>query len=790
MKVVVGSARARRTGVVVITLAGAATVLAILAVTARPASAAPSVQATVQATSASPSPAPLAWSGPVPIEKPPYATGRDLAAISCASARFCLTEQQPGLQVNVLTSDDPAGGPSAWSAPSLAIGGFTAVAGPGYLSCPAASFCAQLTEAGGIFISTAPARGQAWTQTYGPPPYPLYGLSCPSARLCVAVGGGGEIITSTDPGARDATWHVARNRRVGWIITAVSCPTASFCAAVNVHGEVLTSTDPAGGIAAWSVADVDGTATLRSVSCPSAAFCLAQTRAGELAYSADPDGGATAWHLTTDPYGSDLTQLSCASAAFCLGLDGGNLASSIDPAAGPSAWSELSLAQYQPAALSCPTASFCTVSGATGYVLTSSDPASPSATWTAADIDGYTRITDVDCPSVRLCLTTDSLGNLFTSGNPAGGPAAWHEPGFSVSSVSCPTATFCAAISGASLLTSDDPAGGASGWQPTSLPAATGLQLSCPSSSSCVAVGSSGGSLVVLTSTDPAGGAAAWQEADLGTGFAAASALTCPSTGLCVAISGNQILSSADPAGGAAAWTVAPFSQFASLASLSCPSSRLCLAIGNQASSLGPPFLGRPYVLNSTDPDGGAAAWNVNPDPAGRLVDCPSTAECYLFNPGIDASVNPAARQPAWSASTSTAEIVSVSCPAVSLCVGGYPSTYSGGIELATPPRPGASRVALRLSATRIRYRHESSERLFATVGPRYPQYAAVPAGRVVIVTGKHTLCRLTLRGGRAACQLTSSELGPGLHWLRVRYLGSRQYAAAPSAAVRLNVTR
>jgi hypothetical protein len=71
--------------------------------------------------------------------------------------------------------------------------------------------------------------------------------------------------------------------------------------------------------------------------------------------------------------------------------------------------------------------------------------------------------------------------------------------------------------------------------------------------------------------------------------------VSCPSSGLCVAVdqSGNVVTSS-NPTGGAAAWTVTHVDGFNSLSGVSCPSSGLCVAVDQSGN-----------VVTSSNPTGG-----------------------------------------------------------------------------------------------------------------------------------------------------------------------------------------
>jgi len=97
-----------------------------------------------------------------------------------------------------------------------------------------------------------------------------------------------------------------------------------------------------------------------------------------------------------------------------------------------------------------------------------------------------------------------------------------------------------------------------------------------------------------------------------------------------------------------------------------------------------------------------------------------------------------------------------------------------------------AARVRLKLSASRVKYGREHSERLTVTVTP---QYTGTPGGKIVILTGSKTVCSKSLSKGKAACLLASRRLRPGSYRLRVRYDGNADFKSAYSSYARLRVT-
>jgi hypothetical protein len=161
------------------------------------------------------------------------------------------------------------------------------------------------------------------------------------------------------------------------------------------------------------------------------------------------------------------------------------------------------------------------------------------------------------------------------------------------------------------------------------------------------------------------------------------SAISCPSASLCVAGDETGILSSTNPTGGASAWNSG---AVASISGLSCPSVSLCVAVdgGND-------------VLTSTDPTGGASAWTKTRIGKGWLgltaVSCPSVSLCVAGDAsgGILTATDPTGGAGAWTKTTIDATInalQAVSCPSVSLCVA---VDDSGNALASTDPTGGAS---------------------------------------------------------------------------------------------------
>jgi hypothetical protein len=198
--------------------------------------------------------------------------------------------------------------------------------------------------------------------------------------------------------------------------------------------------------------------------------------------------------------------------------------------------------------------------------------------------------------------------------------------------------------------------------------------VSCPSTGLCVAVDSIGD---VVTSTAPAAGAGAWHKAHADNNWL--NAVSCVSTALCVAVdAGGNVVTSTDPTGGVGAWTVTHIAEGA-LEGISCPSRSLCVAIG-----------GTGNIFTSTDPTGGAEAWTVAHVGDSYLsgVSCPSETLCVLVDGGdVVTSNDPTGGAAAWTA-TYVGAGGSISCPSAELCVmvGGL-----GSIVTSINPTGGSS---------------------------------------------------------------------------------------------------
>ncbi len=312
--------------------------------------------------------------------------------------------------------------------------------------------------------------------------------------------------------------------------------------------------------------------------------------------------------------------------------------------------------------LSCGSPSLCAI--VTNYgLITSTNPTGGPSAWEVTNLPGGIVVEAVSCPSNSLCVgigyrTGGSSGDvIISSTNPTGGPSAWKVTpvGLSGGDISCPTSSMCVALAANGATTSStNPSGDASDWQTAHPIDIIAISISCPSPSLCVAVGDNpaapgNSSDAVVHSTSPTSDSP-WQQVPLGTYLLDAA---CPSNMLCIVGDYNgDIFSSTDPSGDSLAWDQ-PFGGTATvLSQATCASTSLCLATG-VAPSWSPSA--KLSLLTSTNP-ANSGSWNSVFVPDNRDIDatsCPSETLCVLLDRGDDYAIltatNPTGPTDAWS---------------------------------------------------------------------------------------------------------------------------------------------
>src|SRR6266567_3090472 len=161
--------------------------------------------------------------------------------------------------------------------------------------------------------------------------------------------------------------------------------------------------------------------------------------------SAAPGWGA-ATHLNYSR-GQDPTSVSCPSASFCMAVLGSGYAAMYDG----TTWSKPSLLSSsggEPDSVSCPTVSFCMAVDArdSSAFLFNGSTWSPAPSINDPVSTTQTGVTSVSCSSPSFCAAVDNGSNAFTFNGASWSPAATIDPGNELGTVSCPSKSFCAAV--------------------------------------------------------------------------------------------------------------------------------------------------------------------------------------------------------------------------------------------------------------------------------------------------------------------------------------------------------
>jgi hypothetical protein len=304
-------------------------------------------------------------------------------------------------------------------------------------------------------------------------------VSCPTAAFCMAADDYGSVLAYANNIWSSEDYIDSVNQSNGFLdsggyshnsITALSCVSSTYCVAGDVSGHYMVYN----GVG-WSTpqeidsapganygADYDG-ADLDSISCVTTTFCVAVDTVGdELTWNGfswtqyqqvvyGHQVGFTVAIGNNANNGYEYTSVSCASTKFCVATGGagtvavfngfGWLSHTISPGI---------------ASVSCSSATFCLAVTQTGDDLTYNGTGwSPPHTFDSGNAPQA-----VSCASSSFCMATDVKGNVLTyNGSNWSAPDAVNgtPPGtifgsgvgyYGMPSVSCPSATFCAAIGG------------------------------------------------------------------------------------------------------------------------------------------------------------------------------------------------------------------------------------------------------------------------------------------------------------------------------------------------------
>ncbi|HEX5307881.1 MAG TPA: RHS repeat-associated core domain-containing protein [Solirubrobacteraceae bacterium] len=444
------------------------------------------------------------------------------------------------------------------------------------VSCiPGTTDCVVSDSKGNAYYASnvSAASPATWTSWSGPGLSPSEALSCPTTSFCVIAAGekggfGGYLYYATSLGGPWTEGIVPANG-----VDALYCVSSSFCtAAQDGAGFFRYTTNPASS--SWPV-EKQGSAAMNGTFCLSSSFCAIADAVGKVHIATSTaQVESSGWTESTVDGTTALNGVACTATSSCIAVDG------------------------------------------SGNVLNLSVGAGGEATATKQGIDPANSLTAVTCTSYT-CVTVDNKGNVFVSTDSG---KTWSEQlqvKHALTSVSCSSATLCAAV---------DSSGNLTAFDPSSLQAveANGLNaISCvPATTDCVATDSQG-SAYYSTNVSTTG-AATWTAWAGPSSTSPSEAISCPSTSLCVMADGSKEDSGgnvyyATSLGGS--WTQASKPSYGSDA-VSCASSSFCLE-GQD---------GFGFFRYSTSP--ASTSWTLKEQGANamRAVYCLSSSFCAMVD--------------------------------------------------------------------------------------------------------------------------------------------------------------
>ena len=319
--------------------------------------------------------------------------GVGLAAISCASASFCVT----------------VGGGVAFSYTGSAVeaSGTIDPHPLNAVSCSSSQFCMAVDSAGGAVPYAAPSWGspQDVDGTSS-----IVGVSC-AGQWCLAVDGRGDALSY-----QSGAWSPPTPVPGVTSFTGVSCVAIGSCVAVDSTGSVLMLNG-----STWSSPlDIDGTVPLVAVSCVSTSFCLVTTGSFP-GQSFAFNGSVWSTAIPADSNGP-VVSVTCTSPTFCSGV----AAYGYQVDFNGKTWSQpMFVGPTDPTAISCSSSTSC-VGGGDSVDLSFYD----GAAWTYPQSFGTYRETPTAISCVpTFCAEVDNEGAAAVVFDAGSTVAASSDPG-------------------------------------------------------------------------------------------------------------------------------------------------------------------------------------------------------------------------------------------------------------------------------------------------------------------------------------------------------------------------
>ncbi|HEV7493150.1 Ig domain-containing protein [Baekduia sp.] len=284
------------------------------------------------------------------------------------------------------------------------------------VSCvPATTTCVAANSQGNALYATNVSATSAatWSSWSGPGTSPSWAIECPAITLCLlaadTVNGGGRIYRATSLGGTFLT-----SLSPGFGVRAISCASTSFCASAQGGGNIRFTSNPSAAFS-WALTGVTGEGgDLQDVSCRSSSFCVEAGSQGYVYVATEEITDESPWTSTNVDGTTALRGVSCISTTSCLAVDG------------------------------------------SGDVLHLAIDADGAATASRQPVDGADGLVAVDCTGTT-CAVADSHGGIFASPNAGLDWIQRYSGGGGVTSVSCASASLCAAVTATGDVTTFTP---------------------------------------------------------------------------------------------------------------------------------------------------------------------------------------------------------------------------------------------------------------------------------------------------------------------------------------------
>ena len=650
----------------------------------------------------------------VPSPSPPGPPRATLGGVSCPSATFCVVVGDGA--TGAIFVDEWNG--AAWTTRPIALPAGATSGSLADIACASPTSCfavGSFVPSGSFAAQTLVEQwnGSSWSPVASPNLPPQYASSlnavtCVGTASCVAVGT--DLIEQWD----GTTWSMVVGPNpvtsVDNQLADVSCATATNCVAVGSVGFSSTYSGPPKTLierwngTSWSIVPSPNPApkfgfgdALSSVACPSAATCITVGHFGSGVLVEQQHG--TTWSVVATPklaVGGSLQALTCASTTNCTAVGANQGGPTLVEHWDGTRWSIV--ASPQPGgfinslhAVSCAGADSClavgtyeTVSAITPFVQRWN-----GTSWSVVPLPtdaSQSRLASVSCVSATNCFAVGSYldssatktliehwngvtWSIVASPNPSGASDSV------LTGVSCPTATSCLAVGSYENATAAGTLAerwNGARWSIVPSPRApTFSAVSCPTASTCFAVGSevtqgadllvekwSGGRWSVIQRANPSG------FNNYLTSVSCVSVTSCAAVGYVGSDLADQPVlehwngKKWSIVFGFATSTSTPAVR---MTGVSCTSTTSCIAVGNRTTR----WNGKTWS-------------NISSSPSGGDVSCTSATSCVSAGGASAASWNGTSWSPIPSPNPD-GQLVAISCVSSTECfaVGSYDTADS-----------------------------------------------------------------------------------------------------------------